>query len=102
MKRLVNLSLSRPWALLVGVVPLVLVLGLYLAGSNARLAENPNDKLLPSFAQMGAAVQRMAFEPSKRTGEYLFWEDTAASLKRLGLGIGIAAAFGLLIGLFTE
>lgn len=101
MKRLVNLSPSRPWALLMGLVPLLLVLGLYLGGSNARLAENPNDKLLPSFAQMGDAIERMAFEPSKRTGEYLFWEDTASSLRRLALGITIAAALGLVVGLLT-
>ena len=101
MKRLVNLSPSRPVALLLGLIPLLLVLGLYIGGSNARLAENPNDKLLPSFAQMGAAIDRMALQPSKRTGEYLFWKDTQSSLIRLGLGIGIAAIIGLLIGLLT-
>lgn len=50
---------------------------------------------------MGAALQRMAFEPSKRTGDYPFWSDTAASLQRLALGIGIAALFGLAVGLLT-
>lgn len=101
MKRLVNLSPARPWALLLGFVPLLIVLALYLAGSDARLTENPNDKLLPSFEQMGDAVQRMAFEPSKRTGEYLFWSDTASSLTRLAMGIGIAALIGLMVGLLT-
>lgn len=101
MKRLVNLSPSRPTALLLGLIPLLLVLGLYVVGSNARLAENPNDKLLPSFEQMADAVERMAFEPSKRTGQYLFWSDTQASLQRLAMGIGIAAAIGLFVGLLT-
>ncbi|MCB1875645.1 MAG: ABC transporter permease [Chromatiales bacterium] len=101
MKRLVNLSPSRPWALLLGLIPLALVLALYLAGSDARLTENPNDKLLPSLEQMSSALDRMALQPSKRSGEYLFWTDTAASLQRLGLGIGIAAIIGLLIGLLT-
>lgn len=101
MKKLVNLTPSRPWAWLLGIGPLVLVLGLYLWGSNARLAENPNDKLLPSFTQMGDAVERMAMQPSKRSGQYVFWTDTAASLRRLGLGITIAAVVGLVVGLLT-
>ena len=50
---------------------------------------------------MGAAIQRMAFEPSKRTGEYLFWVDTASSLTRLALGVAIAAVIGLLLGILT-
>lgn len=101
MKKLVNLSPSRPWAWLLGLIPLLLCIGLYVAGSNARLAENPNDKLLPSFGQMGSAIDRMALEPSKRSGKYVFWTDTAASLQRLGLGIAIAALTGLVFGLLT-
>lgn len=101
MKKLINLRPSRAWAWLLGVVPLALVVILYVASSNSRLAENPNDKLLPSFSQMGDAIERMAMQPSKRSGEYLFWTDTAASLKRLGLGIAIAALVGLFVGLVT-
>jgi len=66
-----------------------------------RLAENPNDKLLPSFSKISAAVDRMAFTPSKRTGEYLFWQDTFASLQRLCIGVLIASILGLLFGMFT-
>jgi NitT/TauT family transport system permease protein len=47
------------------------LLAVYLAASHARLADNPNDKLLPSFASFGEAVQRMAVEPSQRSGEVL-------------------------------
>ena len=59
--------------------------------SGARLAENPDDKLLPAFSTIGDAVDRMATEPSKRSGEYLLWADTGASLRRLALGVGISA-----------
>ena len=42
--------------------------------------------------------------PDKRSGKILFWEDTKASLQRLGLGIGIASAasyfMGILMGMF--
>ena len=40
-----------------------------------------------------------AFEPDRRTGEYVLWADTAASLRRLAIGLGIATAGGLLFGL---
>src|SRR5690606_29436104 len=63
--------------------------------------ENASDKLLPSFEQMGSAIDNLAFEPSRRTGEYLFWQDTLSSLKRLALGMGIAALLGFSIGLLT-
>ncbi|MFC3113993.1 ABC transporter permease [Cellvibrio fontiphilus] len=101
MKRLINLTPSKPLKLLLGILPFALILVIYLIASDARLAENANDKLLPSFSQMGAAINNLAFEPSKRTGEYLFWQDTFSSLHRLALGIVIAALLGFSIGLLT-
>jgi len=101
MKRLINLTPPPASRLFLGLLPFALLLLLYVIASDARLAENANDKLLPAFSQMGEAIDRMALEPSKRTGEYLFWQDTASSLKRLGLGVLIAAAIGLALGLFT-
>lgn len=101
MQRMINMAPGRSLNLMLALLPFALLLLLYIVASDARLAENANDKLLPSFAQMGEAVQRMAFEPSKRTGEYLLWVDTASSLTRLGLGVLIAAILGLLIGMLT-
>ncbi|HEY7884110.1 MAG TPA: ABC transporter permease [Cellvibrionaceae bacterium] len=101
MKRLVNLTPSRPFKVLLGLLPFALIIAIYIIASDLRLAENPDDKLLPSVAQMSEAVDRLAFAPSRRTGEYLFWQDTASSLKRLGLGIGIAAFIGFTLGMLT-
>ena len=101
MKRLINLTPSKPLRLLLGILPFVMLFVVYLVASDARLAENANDKLLPSFAQMGDAISSLAFEPSKRSGEYLFWQDTFSSLYRLTLGILIAAILGFSIGLLT-
>lgn len=101
MKRLINLKPSAPTAWLLGLLPLVLLVIAYLMASDARLSVNAADKLLPSFASMQEAMSRMAFEPSKRTGEYLLWTDTFSSLKRLGLGVLIAAIAGLVIGIVT-
>ena len=91
MRRLINQQPSRVWGIALSLLPFALLLLIYVLASDARLAENPQDKLLPSFEQMGDAIHRLAFEPSKRTGEYLFWQDTLSSLTRLGLGMLIAA-----------
>ena len=97
--RLINRLPSRPGSLLLAILPLALLLLIYLASSAERLELNANDKLLPSFAQMSQAVERLAFTPDKRSGDYLFWQDTAASLKRLGIAICIAALAGLCLGI---
>ena len=101
MKRLINLAPSPAARLMLGLLPFILLLLLYLVASDARLTENPGDKLLPAFSQMGDAMERLATEPSKRSGELVFWQDTASSLQRLGLGVLIAAVLGLLVGMFT-
>jgi NitT/TauT family transport system permease protein len=99
--RLINRHPDRGGRLLLILLPFVLLLTLYFMGSAMRLADNPNDKLLPSAAQMADAVDRLAFTEDKRSGGYLFWQDTASSLQRLGLGIGIAAIAGLCLGVLA-
>ncbi len=101
MKRLINVEPGRPWRIFLGVIPFALALLCYQLASDARLAENAADKLLPSLSSIVEAVDRMAFTPSKRTGEYLMLEDTLASLQRLGLGVGISALIGLVLGVVT-
>lgn len=98
MKRLINQRPSRGTAVFLGLLPFLMLIAVYLVASDARLAENPNDKLLPSFATLGDSVQRLVLEPSKRTGEIELWADTWASLRRLSLGVGAAALIGLTFG----
>lgn len=77
-----------------------LLLGLiYTAASVVRHRENPDDKVLPTAGQMIDAVDRMAFTRDARSGQYLMLQDTTSSLRRLALGLGFAALFGLLLGL---
>ncbi|VFS88747.1 Bicarbonate transport system permease protein CmpB [Raoultella planticola] len=59
----------------------------------------PRDKLLPGLSQMAAAIERMAFTPDKRSGEYLLWGDTLISLTRLLIGLAVSALIGLSIGI---
>jgi NitT/TauT family transport system permease protein len=84
--------------LALNLLPFFILLVIYTLASDARLLENPSDKLLPAWSSFADAVERMAFEPSKRTGEYLMWVDSAASLQRLLLGVGISAFIGLIVG----
>ncbi|VXD05083.1 Lipid kinase [Pseudomonas sp. 8Z] len=97
--RLINRHPDRGSRLLLILLPFALVLLVYFSSSTTRLAENPNDKLLPSAAQMADAIDRLAFTEDKRTGQYLFWADSASSLRRLALGLGIAALVGLTLGI---
>lgn len=97
--RLINLRPSRPLAVALGFIPFIILLLLYISNSNARLAENPNDKLLPGLTTMVDAVQRLAFTEDTRTGEYLLWVDTASSLERLLIGLAVSAGLALLVGI---
>jgi NitT/TauT family transport system permease protein len=101
MKRLINQHPGKVLAAWLGVLPFVIVVVLYLVASDLRLAENPDDKLLPSPQSIGESIARMALEPSKRSGELLLWGDTLSSLVRLGMGIGISALIGLVFGIAT-
>jgi NitT/TauT family transport system permease protein len=96
--RLVNRRPGRLLALFLAALPFALALAVYAGASAARLAENPDDRLLPSLAQIAETAQRLVTEPDRRSGRVLFWDDTLASLGRLAAGVGIAAALGLGLG----
>ncbi|MCZ7932037.1 ABC transporter permease [Agrobacterium leguminum] len=97
--RWINSRPSNGARLGLAVLPFAAVLIAYTVGSAARLAENANDKLLPGFAGLADAINRLAVIPDARTGDILLWTDTAASLVRLFSGLGIATAMALAIGM---
>ncbi|PMH44811.1 lipid kinase [Vibrio sp. 10N.286.49.B3] len=101
MTKIINKHPSRYGRLMLGVLPFIILIAAYVVASDARLAINPADKLLPAFSSFFDAIDRMAFTPSRRTGEYLLWVDTLASLTRLFIGVGVSALFGLTIGIAT-
>lgn len=96
--RLMNNKPNRAMRIVLNLLPFVILLIIYTLASDARLLDNPSDKLLPAWSSFADAVQRMAFEPSRRSGEYLLWVDSAASLQRLLIGVGISALIGLIVG----
>jgi len=99
MKRLINQVPSKTTNLFLMCLPFLLILFVYTNASNARLADNPNDKLLPSIEKSINTFSKMAFEENKRNGKHILLEDTMSSLKRLFLGVSISAIIGLVIGI---
>ncbi|MBU0680279.1 MAG: ABC transporter permease subunit [Proteobacteria bacterium] len=90
-------STSLKWVL--AVIPFILLIMVYLVASDIRHRSNPSDKLLPTVSKMYTAINKAAFEENARTGQYQLWNDTASSLKRIGIGLGAAAICGLFCGL---
>jgi len=99
MTRVVNRIPGRGAGIALGLVPFVATALLYLVGSQVRSAANPDDKLLPTPARLAETLRTYAAHEDVRSGQVLFWVDTAASLERLTLALVISAALGLLIGL---
>jgi len=101
LRRLINIRPSRGVAQVLIILPFLLLLLSYNVASTARLAENPQDRLLPSFAAMADAMGGLAFEADSRSGDYLLWVDTGASLLRLAAGVAAGAGVALLLGLLS-
>lgn len=97
--RIINRPVPRPWKVVLAALPFVLAIIAYTIASQARLAENPADKLLPSLMSMGEAMWRMAAVEDRRSGELPLWVDTQASLGRLAAGIGISTLLAAVIGI---
>jgi NitT/TauT family transport system permease protein len=99
MRRLLNARPNGGARLLLGLLPILALVLLYLGVATARHAENPRDKITPIPAAMAAAVQTMAFTADPRTGEIPLVADTKASLRRLGIAMVLAAVTTLVLGL---
>ncbi|BCJ92322.1 ABC transporter permease [Terrihabitans soli] len=98
MRRAINLKPERGTATLLALLPFALLILIYLVASAERLADNPDDKILPAFVDFGSAIVRLGFQPDTRSGDYLLWTDTFASLRRLGIALGISTLLGLVVG----
>lgn len=99
MRRAMNIVPGPGARFFLALVPFLIIALLYVSGSAERRAANPNDKLLPPVTEMAETMGRLATEPDRRSGALVLWNDTAASLQRLGLGLGLSAAIGLGFGL---
>ncbi len=96
--RMINRRPDRHISIVLMLLPFALMLLAYVVGSEIRLADNPKDKLLPGLQSFADAIQRVAFTADKRSGDYLLWADTLASMARLGCGMLVATLIGMLVG----
>jgi NitT/TauT family transport system permease protein len=99
LRRLINQRPARGEGFALGALPFVALLVVYVVASKLRLAENGADKLLPSFGSMAQAFSDYALTEDPRSGRYLFWADTWASLRRIGLALALSASLSLVIAL---
>ena len=99
MRRLINQRPERGERLALGMLPFIALLVVYVIASQLRLAENTDDKLLPSLGSMADTIMQYAFTEDTRSGRYLWWADTWASLKRIGSALAISASLGLLLAM---
>lgn len=97
--RWVNRQIRPGNRFLLGAAPILLLLLVYLVAAASRHAANPSDKILPLPGGMAEAMATLLFQPDQLSGKLIFWTDTAASLQRLGLGLGISTLSALLVGL---
>jgi NitT/TauT family transport system permease protein len=97
--RLINRRPRRPVAVILAALPFVAIVVGYLIASDIRLTANPQDKLLPAPETIWSTAQRLFTEGDRRTGAILLWHDTLASLRRLLIGVGLASAISLIIGM---
>ena len=97
--RWVNRQVRRSDRLMLGALPILLLVVVYLLLAVSRHAENPADKILPLPGAMAESMYGLIFQPDQLSGQLIFWADTLASLQRLGLGIlpPIRATFGPLV-----
>jgi len=86
---------------MLGALPFIILVFVYVIASNLRFAANPDDKLLPTPSVIGQTLKEYAAEEDKRSGDILLWLDTWASLERIGLALAISAAIGLVFGVAT-
>ena len=101
MRRLINQRPGPGESALLGALPFLVLMVVYLIASQLRLAVNPEDKLLPSPAAMATTIHQYAFEEDQRTGNYLLWVDTWASLRRILTALLISACIGMGLALAT-
>lgn len=97
--RWVNRQIPRGNRVLLGSLPILLLLGIYLFMAVQRHADNPADKILPLPSGMVSSMTALLFQPDQLTGHIVFWADTLASLERLGLGLAISTLLALALGL---
>jgi NitT/TauT family transport system permease protein len=98
--------MARPGSRLGRILPFLLfgvAAILYIGVSEHRAKENPDDRVVPTLSKLRDGFVRAAFQPNNK-GDYILWDDTFASAKRLAISslfLLLAVWLGLHMGLFS-
>jgi len=104
LRKIIGSPLHPTQRMLLGLVPILVIVVLYVYFSHERHVENPLDRLMPNLEQIRAGLREIS-TPDKRTEKVWLIVDTLASLERLAKGMGaglfIAIVLGLVMGIFS-
>jgi len=93
----INAHPRRTTAFVLSALLFVLSLAAYAAAAYVRHQDNPQDKVVPTVAQVADGFYRAAFERD-REGQYRLLVDTIASTRRFLIGVA-CLSFAVLLGL---
>src|SRR5262252_7070566 len=92
---LIHAKPNRTWAMLLSWVLFAAGIGLYFYVSHARHRDNPEDRVIPTIAQMARGMYDAALQPAEdddvqtRAGGFaarffgsMLWKDTRATSRR--------------------
>ena len=88
---------SRPKAVLLSVLSVLMLLVGYTWVSHRQHQVNPNDTTIPSWGQLAEGVKKFT-QPDRKSDRWLV-EDSLATGERLALGLAMGIVFGFLIGM---
>lgn len=91
-----NPGLKLNWVL--AVLPFIILISAYFWASYNRLEANPKDKIMPSITQIVETTYEYALVPDRKGG-YVLLNDVIQSMKRLVIGVSLAAIVGLFLGM---
>ena len=100
---MIRRPISRSWALMLGVLSVLILLAGYTFVSHRQHQINPEDTTIPNWSQLSEGVKK--FTQINRKGERWIVEDSIATGRRFfyGIGLGLVCGFltGVLMGCFS-
>lgn len=91
---------GKTFGVILMLIPFLLIIGMYIGGSQYRHLENAKDKVMPTIEKMVDTTIKYAIEKDRK-GNYVLLNDAVSSLRRIILGISLAAFVGLMLGMNT-
>jgi len=81
-------------------IPFIFALFVYMGGSQYRQMENEKDKVMPTIAKMVDSTIKYTVTEDRK-GNYRLLNDAVNSVRRIVIGVTLAALVGLMLGMNT-